>query len=247
MIAIFVGIIVGIVMGLTGAGGALVAIPLFMQLMGMTLKQASLYSLIAVVFASIFNYYHQRQFANKKLGLLLFIFSIIGSIIAIPYKPMMPDAMIAWLLIIIALYSLFTIWKPVSIKPKVKLSQKKLLMITIMSGFILGLLTTFTGLGGGVLILPILIGIYGLNQNISVATSLLSIGLSSTFSFVAQIIHGSQVDFDYQLASIILGIVIASFIIKKALVNISAANLALIRKIVFSIVVALAIIKLVDI
>jgi len=44
MIYAFCGLIIGIVMGLTGAGGALVAIPLFMQFLALTLKDASVYS-----------------------------------------------------------------------------------------------------------------------------------------------------------------------------------------------------------
>ena len=48
---VLLGVIIGVVMGLTGAGGALVAIPLFMQFQGMSLKEASVFSLIAVVIA----------------------------------------------------------------------------------------------------------------------------------------------------------------------------------------------------
>lgn len=46
------GSIIGIVMGLTGAGGALVAIPLFMTVLRMELKSAAVYSLVTVVIAS---------------------------------------------------------------------------------------------------------------------------------------------------------------------------------------------------
>jgi uncharacterized membrane protein YfcA len=60
--------IIGIVMGLTGAGGALIAIPLFIQFMGMNLKEASIYSLIAVVVASLLNFVEQRKATQYRTG-----------------------------------------------------------------------------------------------------------------------------------------------------------------------------------
>ena len=51
-----IGSVIGLVMGLTGSGGALVAIPLFMYVLELGLKEASVLSLVAVRLASSFNY-----------------------------------------------------------------------------------------------------------------------------------------------------------------------------------------------
>ena len=52
---ILIGVIVGLIMGLTGAGGALISIPLFLSLMNVSLKEATVLSLIAVMLGSLIN------------------------------------------------------------------------------------------------------------------------------------------------------------------------------------------------
>ena len=239
---ITIGVIIGFVMGLTGAGGALVAIPLFMQFQNMTLKEASVFSLVAVVIASLSNFFYQRKDARLELAGIFILSSALGSFISHPYKNLLPDIAIAVTLALIALYSLYSIWTP-SKKNDQSLSNINIWK-TISIGLLLGLLTTFTGLGGGVLMLPILIGIYKLEQKQAIATSLVVVGLSSLVSFFIQILKGADLPADQSIIGLILGILVTSYLIKLLSSKISEDKSEFLRKMIFTFVVALSLIKI---
>jgi uncharacterized membrane protein YfcA len=238
--------IIGIVMGLTGAGGALVAIPLFIQFLHMPLKLASVYSLLAVVIASLSNFLTQRKATNYKIATIIVISSAIGSYISTPFKAAMSDTTIMALLICISLYALYAVWAKKGKADQLALNPKLLVMLSIPIGLILGALTTFTGLGGGVLMLPVFIKIYRFGQAQAVATSLLAVGLSSLASLAIQIKNGFHVSFDAQLMLLIIGILIAAMGIKYLTKKLSVQTFDLSRKIVFTIVVLLAIAKIMN-
>lgn len=247
MIYLFCGLIIGTVMGFTGAGGALVAIPLFIQFMDMTLKEASVLSLFAVVIASLSNFISQRKNGNTKLGVMIISASMVGSFLSTPYKKWLPDFYVALLLTAVSLYALYNVWKktkPVSAFGNVVHKKDVSLLITIIVGLTLGVLTTFTGLGGGVLMVPVLLSIYALSQTEAVATSLLAVGLSSLFSLIIQVSAGAKILWDINLLFLIGGILAAAFILSLFTKKISAAHLMLIRKVVFTAVVILAVVKI---
>lgn len=239
---IVLGIIIGVVMGLTGAGGALVAIPLFLQFLEMGLKEATLYSLIAVIIASLSNFIFQRKFSDYKLSIIFVILSTLGSLATNPFKKLLPDIYMASLLGIVSIYSLYSIWKPKRAgDTKIKTPPWPL---TGLIGLCLGGLTTFTGLGGGVLMLPLLIGVYGFDQNRAVATSLLTVALSSLSSLLIQIISGAEFELNVQLLELVVGILLSAFAVKFLITKMHPSHMNKIRNIVFTFVVFLALFKL---
>lgn len=244
MIELLCGILIGIVMGLTGAGGALVAIPLFMHFMGQTLKEASLYSLIAVVLASLMNFLAQRKFSQYKTAFIIVVFSAVGSYLATPVKTSLSSSWIAVLLTVISLYALFNVWFPVKKKEEHNGKPLKSFWMSLAVGLVLGTLTTLTGLGGGVLMLPIFLNIYRLNQGQAVATSLLAVGLSSLSSLLIQIMHGADFKIDIGFLYLLFGILSAVFLLKKISEKIDLKILMKARQVVFSVVVFLAIAKI---
>lgn len=239
---VLLGVIIGVVMGLTGAGGALVAIPLFMQFQGMSLKEASVFSLIAVVIASLSNFYYQRKNSDIKLASVFVLSSAIGSFASQPYKKLLPDMGMAIMLTMVALYSLYNVWRP---QKKVEATgNQPQLFATVLIGLVLGLLTTFTGLGGGVLMLPVLLGFYKMTQVQAVATSLLVVGLSSLASFLIQVSKGIEVNISYEIIGLTVGIFASSYLLKILITKASAELANNIRKVVFTLVVILALVKI---
>lgn len=244
MTLILSGLIIGLVMGLTGAGGALVAIPLFIQFSHMDLKQASVYSLIAVIIATLVNGFSQRKNIQIKLGMLVAFFSFVGSWLAIPLKSKLPDAGIILILALVSIYSLFSVWSENN--DKIRSSQKfNLAWPTIPVGLILGTLTTLTGLGGGVLMLPIFLKIFKLNQDKAVATSLMCVGLSALFSFGFQVMSLLVAPDYLTLFYLALGIAVTLPIVKRVVDYLTASQLSLVRQVLFTFVVVLALGKLI--
>lgn len=244
MIELICGIIIGIVMGLTGAGGALVAIPLFMQFMGQSLKEASLYSLVAVVLASLLNFLAQKSFTKYKTSLIIIIFSSLGSYLMAPFKAAIPSFWIAIILSLVSLYALYSVWFPIKIKEESERKRNNENIISVLVGFALGGLTTFTGLGGGVLMLPIFIGIYSYSQQQAVATSLFAVGLSSLSSLLIQITRGSHFEIGIGFIYLLAGILSAVLLLKKYTKKIKPSLLIKMRQTVFTIVVAMALLKI---
>ena len=243
MIELICGILIGIVMGLTGAGGALVAIPLFMQFMGQSLKEASLYSLVAVVVASLLNYITQRSFTKYKTGLLIVISSSLGSYLTAPFKEALSSFWIAIILSVVSLYALISVWFPSKIKEQQVEKTSDKIWPSLFVGLSLGALTTFTGLGGGVLMLPILLGLYRFTQPQAVATSLFSVGLSSLSSLMIQIYQGAKFDMGAGFIYLLVGILSAVFLLKRYSGRLKSDVLMRLRQIVFSVVVVLALVK----
>lgn len=231
-------------MGFTGAGGALVAIPLFIQFLGMSLKEASVLSLFAVVIASFSNFLTQRKQTHYKLGFVIIFFSMVGSFLSAPYKKMLPDFYVALSLTAISLYALYSVWKRPVVVVTTAEKRKVPVVITIFIGFFLGILTTFTGLGGGVLMVPVLLSVYSLTQAQAVATSLLTVSFSSLFSFIIQISAGTSINWDSGLLFLVGGILIAASGLKFLTLKLSAERMIIIRKVVFTAVVFMAIGKI---
>lgn len=238
-----IGLTIGAVMGFTGAGGALVAIPLLMHFLEMTLKEASVLSLFAVVIASLSNFLAQRHYTKYKTGLMLVSASFIGSLISAPFKKLVPDFYVALLLTLISLYALFNVWKVTKLTETLK-PKNVSFAFTLVVGLALGLLTTITGLGGGVLMVPVLLSVYGFTQNEAIATSLFAVGLSSLFSFLIQIYTGTKIIWAIELSAIVIGVVLSAFLLTFLTKKIKSKQLSLIRKVVFTAVVILAIVKI---
>ena len=244
MIDLFCGILIGIVMGLTGAGGALIAIPLFMQFKGQSLKVASLYSLVAVVLASGMNYLAQKAYTRYRTGLVIVLSSTVGSYLTAPFKETLSSFWVATILSVVSLYALFSSWSPAK---KVKELVERPIegnWTSLGVGFVLGALTTFTGLGGGVLMLPVLLGIYRFEQPQAVATSLFAVGLSSLSSLIIQVYQGADFKLEVGLIYLLMGILSAVILLKKYVDRLGVSFLNRMRQVIFSIVVVLALSKI---
>ena len=227
-------------MGLTGAGGALVAIPLFMHFLHMGLKEASVYSLLAVVIASLMNFLAQRRSTQYKTALIIITFSAVGSYVSAPFKESLPTLTVAILLSLVSLYALYNVWVPGKVSTVALVGQRKTTALSMGIGFILGVLTTFTGLGGGVLMLPLFLALYRHTQSQAVATSLLAVGLSSLVSLLVQMIRGTHFEIKPDLVLLLVGILASVYLLKQFSKHWPDQTVHRARQIVFTGVVILA-------
>jgi len=242
MIHLSIGAIVGVVMGLTGSGGALISIPLFMQFLGMPLKHASVLSLFVVMLGAFSNFFNFKKFANYKLAAIFILVSALGSYLSLPYKKLISDKYIGLILALISFFALYNIWKPIKTVP----TQFKPpgIFVSILIGLFLGLLTTFSGIGGGILIIPILLSFYHFSQDQALGTSLLTVGLSSTASFLLQIYQGSDLKPNLDLIYLGVGTFSASYLLKWLSQKWSPSFLSKTRKFTFTLIVIFSLFKI---
>lgn len=232
-----VGLSVGIVLALTGAGGSILAIPLFITLLSMPLVMATTSSLIVVVVAALIGAATLPGKINVRVALLLFLASTFGAWVTLPIKSSMPEITLKLLLAFISLYSLLIMWRPVNYK----LSLKRPFVLHLIGGFILGGLTTLTGLGGGIVLLPWLKVSTG---KVDIVTSLATIALISSFSLTLQVASGASFPEYKDVLLVTLAIAIATFIAKKMMTKIEETILSKIRLYTFSFVVAFTLVSL---
>jgi uncharacterized membrane protein YfcA len=244
MIYLFCGVIIGVVMGLTGAGGALVAIPLFMQFLGMSLKEASVYSLLAVVVASMMNYLAQRKATQYKTAFIVIVFSALGSYLTAPYKENLPTMVVAILLALVSLYALYSVWLPPKKSSTGPIIPRENFALSLTIGLLLGALTTFTGLGGGVLMLPLFLALYRYSQSQAVATSLFAVGLSSLASLIVQVARGTRFELEINLIFLMVGILFSVLILNQFVKRLPNVVVTRTRQIVFTLVVIIALLKI---
>lgn len=242
MTFLLIGIFIGMVMGLTGSGGALVGIPLYMMILGSTLKEASVLSLVSVILAAIINLIPLARKSDLKTSITLFSTSLIGAYFSVGIKQHLSDFFIALILSAVAIYSLVITWKTAPAQ-QIDHAQVKL-PLAMVTGLILGALTTLTGLGGGVLLMPVLTGAFKFSTERALPTSLLTIFLSSSASLLFQVQGGFELPEIWTMGLLALGIVSAAFGLRQINRLISAQKLNLARKIVFSLVVVLALSKI---
>ena len=232
---VFIGLIIGMMMGLTGAGGALIAIPLFMSLLEQNLKVASVLSLYVVILASIINFIFQRKNADYKLATIVFMGSVLGSFASRPLKEISSDLLIATILSIVSLFSLYQVWKN---KTQSNLGDVIVsLPKSFALGFVLGILTTMTGLGGGVLLIPFFLGIFKLSESKAVATSLLIIAFSSLVSLLLQLKNLEKIFSLIELAFLVTGILSSLYGLKLVLKLVSPQKISFLRKLIFTAIV----------
>lgn len=98
-------------------------------------------------------------------------------------KPLIPITVIQALLILIAVWGLITVWRP---RPSKALSSETNRLSAIGIGIVSGAMTSITGLGGGLLMFPVLRRFLSLSEPASTATSLAIVVFNAVISFGLQ-------------------------------------------------------------
>ena len=226
ILAIFVGISIGLI----GAGGSILALPILVYLFGIEAAEtAPAYSLFVVGICSIIGAYmrHKQGLVNFKTVLFFGAPTVLAIFITryfvIPIIPhelftinhfiftirILVMGMFALLMI---LASYFMILKPVSDTP-VKVNQ----ILNFGGGVFTGFLSGLVGAGGGFIMIPALIKIGNLTVQMAIGTSLAIIALNSMVGFAASTSH---IFIDWKLlltfsSLSIIGIVIGNHFSKK--------------------------------
>lgn len=197
------GFFVGIVLGLTGAGGGILAIPALVLGVGLTMTHAAPVALIAVGLAALTGALDglRRHMVRYKAALLMACAGGLVSPLGVWLAQHLPEF---WLMLLLSLIMCLVAWRmfkqsrqrpsePPTTAPSTKLcpispqtgkfiwntrSLSTMAAIGSFSGFLTGLL----GVGGGFVIVPLLKRFTNLTMHSIVATSLLVIALVSALT-----------------------------------------------------------------
>jgi len=186
-LALLSGGLVGVMLGATGAGGSILAIPLLVYLVGVPVQEATVTSLMVVGYSSLFGAWRRSRDHHVK-GRAALVFSTTGLIGA--WLGAMGHALVheETILLLFGLLmvgvSVWSLGRRSRVVPDQSDGCAREFSLTCVGralgiGFGVGLLTGFFGIGGGFLIVPSLIGVLGFPASMAVGTSLMIIGLTT--------------------------------------------------------------------
>ena len=220
--ALLLGLIVGAVLGLTGAGGSIIAVPLLMAGLGWTLPQAAPVALLAVCAAATFgtiaawDVAYVRYRAALLMALAGFVTAPFGLKAAAALPVTTLTAVFAAVLAAVAMRMLWQAWRAPSEAAivratvagdsgrsqgkRVRLNSEGRILWTKPAvasvgviGAVTGFLSGLLGVGGGFVIVPALRAASELSMHSAIATSLLAIALTSAGTVTAALVQGVEI------------------------------------------------------
>ncbi len=201
------GVLVGLVLGLTGAGGGILAVPALMFGLGWSVTQASPVALLAVAGAAWVG-----TVDGLRSGLTRYRAAVVMAVAAVPSVSL--GLMLAhrlpagWLTVLFALIMVMIALRLLLLPQRRVEHEHVICRIQADSGRFIwtvptflaitgfgvfsGLLTGLLGVGGGFVIVPVLARFTELSQAAVVATSLMVVALISTFGFALAWLQGAH-------------------------------------------------------
>lgn len=221
-------------MGMLGAGGAILTIPIMVYLFKVEPVLATVYSLFIVgstAFAGSINYIRQGLI-NIKSSLLFAIPAVIIMFamrkLVVPAIPNEFDILgvhifkgtfiLVFFSIVLLFSSMSMILGGVKNEKEHKVLSSKEKSVLILSGVGTGIITGMIGAGGGFIIIPALVLLAKMPMKEAVGTSLIIITINSLTGFAGDLTGNYEIDWGLILVFLaisILGIIIGSILVKK--------------------------------
>ncbi len=210
LLYILCGLTAGLLGGYLGLGGGIVMVPFLTVVTGVDIKTAVPVSVTAIVVNSFSasNEYLKKGMIDMELVVLLSLFMIMGNITGSNLAFYIPGYYTQLILSAVLLYTAFSLIKGRKTTEKMtfKDNRGKYIIICTVISFVTGMLAGLVGIGGGVIIIPVLYLIIGLPLTTARGTSSLMVGFSSAASCAVYFLNG-KIDFQI-VTGVILGIII---------------------------------------
>jgi uncharacterized membrane protein YfcA len=239
ILAVLTGAVAGCLGALVGIGGGVLLVPLLNGFFGLPFREAAAVSLVGVLgtAAGAAAAKSNRQLVNPRLAITLLAFSVSGAVIAtfaVPYfSERVREITFGVTSAVIATTMLLRVNKRNVLPPgehdlgilgarihdadtgaDVEYRVKRL-PIAMAVAHVAGMLATFIGIGGGILIVPTLNSMCGVPMRAAAATSVLMIGVTAVPGVATYWRLGFLGDF--QLAALVTLGVLAGFKVGTAI------------------------------
>jgi uncharacterized membrane protein YfcA len=184
-------LVVGLAMGLLGAGGSILSVPIFVYLLGFEAKQAIAMSLGVVGAASLVGAFRHGQLGhvNLRVALVFAPVAMVGTYLGAHLAMLISDAAQLAMFGAVMLAAAFFMVREEETPPSKRSHPVVDAALVVVEALVVGVLTGLVGVGGGFLIVPVFILLMGLPVREAVGTSLLVIALKSFAGFVGYLGH----------------------------------------------------------
>jgi len=200
------GAIAGLALGLTGGGGATVAVPLLVYGLGVPVPQAVAISLLAVGVAALAGFWNRARRSDVDLGAGAMLAG--GGVAAAPFGAWLGARIPATLVLaafgVIVVVVGVRMWLtanrptdlllgPCAIRQRI---SWRCISVLSTTGVTTGLLSGIFGVGGGFVVVPAIVFATGTSIHRAVATSLMVTSIVAGSGFVSMVAHGRHVPWD---------------------------------------------------
>ena len=193
LLAVGSGVLIGSVLGYVGAGGSMLAIPLFIYVFGLTPAVATTASLL-VVFVGAASGAIPKLRRNEiliKEALTIWAIGLVTNLTGAYFLPKIPEN------ILLTGFSMVLIAAGISmlVPAPTTSSERKVSPLALVGiSLVIGALTGLFGIGGGFLAIPILILFYNVPPVRAAGTSLFIIMINTLTGFFAHFRHWGEVN-----------------------------------------------------
>ena len=183
------GILTGFISGFFGVGGGMILVPMLL-VSGFIMKEAVAISIMQMVFSSIYGSFLNSKKAKGVLkdGIIIGIGGFVGGLQSGYIVTNVSNETLQYLFILILFYSIIKIFITPAEHECDQKSKSKITLFII--GFFTGLVAMSIGVGGSVILTPILIGFLKYDLKAATALGLFFVMFSSVAGFTSLSLSG---------------------------------------------------------
>jgi len=217
VLAIPIGLLIGLSLGALGGGGSILTVPSLVYLLGQNTQAATTGSLLIVGITALAGMavHHGAGRVRVSQGVVFGFLGIAGSYVgSLLSVRVAPDVLLAAfsVLILVVAAMMFTRGRRsqgglldadgvsgqeevpiITLRPSFACACSRALKVLITASAV-GLLTGFFGVGGGFAAVPALVLVLGFTMPVAVGTSLLVIAINSASALASRVGHGIHLD-----------------------------------------------------
>ena len=185
------GFAAGILGSMIGLGGGIIVVPVltFLGFPPTVAASNSLFAALSNSIASTISYSRQKRieyFLGLKLGLLAIPGTILGAIISTDIAPDVFKILFGFVLVASAIY----IFLRKQIESREKVISKQMIIFAIGSSFFAGIISSFFGIGGGIIFVPLMVVGMGMSMKKAAPTSQLILFFASLSGVIVHSVLG---------------------------------------------------------
>ncbi|MCX6076244.1 MAG: sulfite exporter TauE/SafE family protein [Campylobacterales bacterium] len=185
---ILLGLVVGLLSGFFGIGGGTISIPLLL-LLGFETKIAIGISVVQMIFSSFYGSYlnHKKRTLDVAMITIIGMGGFLGAFLSAIITSNLSDKTLELIFLGFAIFALVRLF----IKPKEHKEQREVhWLLLFLLGIFLGAIGMAIGVGGSMILVPILVGFVHVPLKKAVSAGLFFVVFSSIAGFFSHILAG---------------------------------------------------------